>query len=299
MSVIERDIPLAPYTTFRIGGSASYFTVPESLEEYRQCMLWAVKKELPFFILGGGANILVSDKGYRGLVIHTKKLKGEQIKGTDITAECGVMIDHLVDVSLEHCLSGIEFAAGLPGTVGGALYMNAQVFKVSFASIIKEVRTFQLKGRELEEKVLKRKELIQSSSYKRSVFQREYYFVSKAVFGLKKAAHTEILSKIEENRASRKEKGQYRYPNAGSIFKNNYKFGKPSGMIIDELGLKGTRIGDAEVYKEHANFIINRGSATASDVYRLIRIIEDEVYKKRGIKLEREVLLIGDWEGQG
>jgi UDP-N-acetylmuramate dehydrogenase len=290
---IKKNIPLAPYTTFKIGGPARFFTVPESLEEYRQCMLWAVKKDLPFFILGGGANILVNDNGYMGLVIHTKKLKGVQIKGIDITAECGVMIDHLVDMSLKHSLSGIEFAAGLPGSVGGALYMNAQVHEVSFTSVVKETWLFQLKGKELEEKVLKKKEL--ESSYKRSVFQREYYFVSKAVFGLKKGIHTEIHAKIDENRALRNEKGQYRYPNAGSIFKNDYKLGKPSGLIIDELGLKGTRIGDAEVYQEHANFIINRGSATALDVYSLIKFIEDEVYKKRGIKLEREVLLVGDW----
>jgi UDP-N-acetylmuramate dehydrogenase len=294
MPAIKSNIPLAPYTTFKIGGPARYFTTPESMEEYRQCMLWAVKRGLPFFILGGGANILVSDNGYRGLVIHTKKLRGVRIEGTTIIAECGVMIDHLVDMSLKHGLSGIEFAAGLPGSVGGALYMNAQAHDVAFSSIVEETRIFHLKGKELEEKVLTRKEL--ESSYKRSVFQKEYYFVSKTVLGLKKSSQATILSKIEKNRALRKIKGQFRYPNAGSIFKNDRTLGKPSGMIIDELGLKGTRIGNAEVFQEHANFIVNLGGATATDVYRLIRLIEDEAYKKRGIKLEREVLLVGDWE---
>lgn len=291
---IRQDVLLAPYTTFRIGGPASYFTEPGMISLFGECMRWAVSRDVPFFILGAGANILVHDSGYSGLVIHTGRLDSAAVDGTTITAECGVQVDRLVDLSLRHSLTGLEFAAGLPGTVGGALFMNAQAFSGSFASIVETVSTIRLEGGGLEERKLNKKEL--GFSYKQSIFQRRTYFIETAVLRLNKGKQEQIRERIVENRKQRRERGHYSYPNAGSIFKNDYNIGKPAGQIIDEAGLKGTRVGDAEVYSGHANFIINRGNATADQVYRLIRLIQKEVQKRTGITLEREIILIGDWK---
>ena len=291
---IRKDVPLAPYTTFRIGGPACYFAQPQSLLEYREYLKWAIDRDLPFFILGAGANILVADSGYSGLVIHTKALNRVSVDGETVTAECGVAVESLVDLSLQYSISGLEFAAGLPGTVGGALFMNAQAFSGSFAHIVEKVSVLRLENGKLEKKVLNAKKL--EFSYKRSIFHKRDHFIETATLKLKKSSRSEIGSKIEENRKKRRMRGHYSYPNAGSIFKNDYTVGKPAGQIIDEAGLKGTRIGDAEVFEEHANFIINRGRATADDVYSLIRLVRDEVKNRTGIELEREIILIGDWK---
>jgi UDP-N-acetylmuramate dehydrogenase len=291
---IQRDVKLAPFTTFRIGGPARYFAEPRSLSQYREFLEWSVTRGLPFFILGAGANILVHDSGYRGLVIHTVHLDRVEIAGTTLTAQCGVRVDGLVDISLRHSLSGLEFAAGLPGTVGGALFMNAQAFDGSFAGIVDTVSTFHLEGRVLKRRHLSRSEL--EFSYKQSIFQRKTHFIETAAFTLREGDEDSIRAKIEENRRKRQKRGHYSHPNAGSIFKNDYGIGKPAGQIIDETGLKGTAIGDAEVYTGHANFIINRGRATADQVYQLIRLVQEEVRKRTGIVLEREIILIGDWK---
>lgn len=291
---IKKNITLASYTTFCIGGPASYFIEPETLNEYKGCISWALKRAIPFYMLGGGANILIHDNGYRGLIINTKRLNTIEIEDTTVVAECGVMVDTLVDVSLQYSLSGIEFAAGLPGTVGGALFINASAFNGAFSDIVQKVHTLHVKDRAVKEKILQKGDL--RFSYKESIFQNMNYFVYKVILNLTKGSHSEIHSKIEQNRKKRIEMGQYIYPNAGCIFKNDYTIGKPAGRIIEEAGLKGIRIGKAEVYQKHANFIINRGNATAGDVYLLIKLIEDEVYKRTGIKLEREIFLLGDWK---
>lgn len=285
---------LAPYTTFRIGGPARYFAEPQSLTLYKSCLQWAVDRKVPFVIIGAGANILVSDSGYRGLVVHTGRLDRAVADGEIVTAECGVRVDSLVDLSLNHSISGLEFAAGLPGTVGGALFMNAQAFSGSFAGIVEKVTALVLEGGKLEQKVLAGEDL--EFSYKRSIFQKRTLFIETASLKLFKGDPTEIRSKIEENRKKRRERGHYSHPNAGSIFKNDYSIGKPAGQIIDEAGLKGERIGEAEVFTEHANFIINRGKATADNVYRLIRFVQEGVLKRTGVTLEREIILIGDWK---
>lgn len=291
---IRQNVLLAPYTTFRIGGAALFFVEPENLCEYKSAILWATEKTLPFFVLGGGANILIHDKGYRGLVIGTKRLNSLKVHNTTIWVECGVEMDALVEASLEKSLSGLEFAAGLPGTVGGALFMNARAYGGAFSGIVQEVCALKVERQQVIERVLQKGEL--ELSYKKSLFQKRDHYAYSALLRLQKGGPDEIRSKIEGNRKKRRELGQYSLPNAGCIFKNNYDTGKPTGKIIEELGLKGERIGDAEVYSRHANFIVNRGNALASDVYALIRKIEASVYAKTGLRLEREITLLGPWE---
>jgi UDP-N-acetylmuramate dehydrogenase len=172
--------------------------------------------------------------------------------------------------------------------------MNAKAFGGCFADVVRSVDTLTVRGGILEETVLERRDL--AFSYKDSVFQRRTHYVERAVLELSRGSKRKIRSLIEENRGIREARGQYRHPNAGSIFKNDYSAGKSAGQLIDEAGLKGTRIGDAEVYTEHGNFIINRGKANADDVHRLIRLVQEKVAAATGVTLETEIVLTGDWK---
>jgi len=295
MNHFKMNVLLAPYTTYKIGGPASYFFEPKNLDDFKLSIGWALQQDIPYFVLGGGSNILVHDSGYRGLVVYTGELNRLDIRGNNITAECGLAVDRLVDGSLTHGLSGIEFAAGLPGTVGGALFMNARAYEGSFSNITEQVLAVRIEKRNVNDVMLKKEEL--GFSYKNSVFQLQEIYVYSALFSLVPGSKDKIRKEIKANRSRRRENGQYDFPNAGCIFKNDYRIGIPTGKLLEELGLKGKRIGDAEVYEKHANFIINRGNAAAEDVYRLIKFIEGEVKKKRGIALKREINLIGNWPG--
>jgi UDP-N-acetylmuramate dehydrogenase len=290
---LEREVVLAPYTSFRIGGPARFFIRPRSAEQFGGAIAWALNRAVPFFILGGGANVLIHDRGFEGLIIHTGALKKIAVVGTSLDAECGVEADALVDTALGHSLAGLEFAAGLPGTVGGALFMNARAYEGEFSGVVTSVRALKVRGREVEESLLLRDEL--EFSYKHSLFQRGGLYVYSALFTLEQGERESIASSIAAIRSRRREAGQFSFPNAGCIFKNRYDIGKSTGQIIDELGLKGTRIGDAEVYRQHGNFIVNRGSARAEDVYRLIRLVEATVAERLGVRIEREIRLIGPW----
>ena len=290
---LRRDVPLAPFTSFRIGGPARIYFAPHNFVDFREVLSWAHREHVPVFILGSGSNILVHDSGYDGLVIHTHRLVKMRTEGNVIEAECGALIDSLVDLSLKYGLGGLEFAAGLPGTVGGALFMNARAYGGAFSDITESVTALQVEETGVREKRLEKEDF--QFSYKRSVFQEGMHYVVSARFSLLPRDRMSIREDIEKNRSSRQQKGQYLFPNTGCIFKNDYRIGVPTGIIIEEVGLKGRRIGDAEVYEKHANFIVNRGNATAQDVYRLIRLIEAEVKTKRNIELELEIRLIGNW----
>jgi UDP-N-acetylmuramate dehydrogenase len=292
--LIEHDVPLAPYTTFRIGGPASHFIQPQSLEQFASALDWAVTRDIPHFLLGGGANVLIHDRGFGGLIIHTGRLNAISIEGGAVTAECGVEVDGLVDRAGKRGLSGLEFAAGLPGTVGGALFMNARAYEGEFSHVVDSVKALLLRGRAVERRTLGRDEL--GFSYKESIFQGKEYYVYSVDFNLGPGDPGAIASRIEEIRSRRRDAGQFLFPNAGCIFKNRYDLGKPTGAIIDELGLKGVRFGDAEVYRRHGNFIVNRGSATADQVFRLIRLVESRIEERLGLRIEREINLIGPWD---
>jgi UDP-N-acetylmuramate dehydrogenase len=291
---IQRSIQLAPYTTFRIGGPAAYFIQPESIQQFSSALEWALEREQPYFVLGGGANILVHDRGFEGLVIHTEKLARISVEKLRIHAECGLSVNRLVDSATEHGLSGIEFAAGLPGSIGGALFMNARAYEGEFSTIVSSVQALKIRGKTVHPVMLKARDL--HFSYKRSVFQGREYYVYSVELILARGKKQEIRAVCEQIRQKRRDAGQFAFPNAGCIFKNNYDVGKPTGQLIDELGLKGTRIGDAEVYPAHGNFIVNRGNAKAEDVYELILLMESRLEKQLGVRIEREISLVGPWK---
>ncbi len=289
---IRRNVLLADYTTFKIGGPADYFASPENIDEFENYIRWALNKNIPFFVLGKGANILVNDSGYRGLIIYTARLNRVRINGDNVEAECGVTVDELVEYAAERGLSGLEFLSGMPGSVGGAVFMNARAYGGEIAEVIDkaEVLKIEEKNRVHRENLIKDK---MKFSYKYSIFQRDKIFIYKVFFKMKKWNKRDIINRIKEIKKKRMDKGEYLFPSAGCVFKNDYSVGISSGKIIERCGLKGVRIGDAEVYERHANFIINRGNARANDVYNLIKLIEKEVKDKTGIKLEREIILLG------
>ena len=290
---IKRDVPLSTFTTFKVGGPCDYFINIKNEEMFAESILWAVKNNIPYFILGRGANVLVSDDGYRGLIIYTASFNNIIKTNRNIYVQCGVLIDDLVDYASSKSLKGMEFLAGMPGTVGGAIYMNARAYEGEISQIINDaiVLSVDSKRSTVENISITKKEM--QFSYKNSIFQKKSIYLLKARFSLERGDKKNIRNKIQEIRRLRKEKGEYLFPIAGCIFKNDYNVGRSSGRIIDECGLKGINIGNAEVYDRHANFIVNKGNAKAKDIYKLIKIIEKEVKEKTGIKLKREIILLG------
>lgn len=251
-------------------------------------MKFAGAKGLPYYILGGGANTLFCDHLIKGLVISTAGLNELQIDGEMVKAGCGIDIGELNRHLVEASLSGMEFTGGLPGTLGGAVYMNARCYGGEMSMVVDSVGIID---GNFEKRVLSLEEL--DYSYKNSIFMhKKDYIIYETTLRLKRGEQEQIISGYETNLEDRRGKGQFSYPSAGCIFKNDYDTGIPTGKLIDSMGLKGKSIGGAEIYERHCNFIVNKEGATAADVLELIEFIEAEVLKEKGIKLEREVRVI-------
>jgi UDP-N-acetylmuramate dehydrogenase len=308
MLKIKEKIHLKEYTTFKIGGPARYFFVAKSKEGLKNAILWAKKKKLPFFILGGGSNVLFSDKGFNGLVIKLQNTQYE-IRNTSVIAGAGVPLQKLVLEAAKKGLSGLENLAGIPGTLGGAIWGNAGAFEREIGDLVEEVKVLDVGSSKLEVKRLKNKDC--KFGYRESVFKRrENWIILEATLRLKKGKKKEIEEKIKEILKLRKEKQPLEFPSVGSVFKNvpiekvskkiREKFKEkikngflPAGVLIEAAGLKGFKIGGAKISEKHANFIVNVGKAKASDVKELIEKIKKEVKKKFKIQLEEEIKLVG------
>jgi len=280
---IKKNIFLRNYTTFRIGGPAKYFFVAKTKEDLTKAIQMAKKSNLPFFILGGGSNILVSDKGHNGLVIKIKNQKSK-IKNNRIFAEAGLALNRLVKLSLKNNLTGMEWAVGIPGTIGGAIYGNAGAFKKSMKDLIKEVEVFDTKDEKI--KIFKNKDC--KFGYRDSIFKKKKnLIILSASLQLKKGKKMKIKEKIKRYLNYRKETQPLNFPSAGSIFKNPKNF--YAGFLIEKCGLKGKRIGNAKISEKHANFIVNLGNGKAKDVKKLIKLIKKKVKNKFKIELEEEI----------
>jgi UDP-N-acetylmuramate dehydrogenase len=312
MLKIKEKIPLKEYTTFKIGGPARYFFVAKSKEDLKNAILWAKKKKLPFFILGAGSNVLFSDKGFKGLVIKIQnsnlKIQNENSK-FKIICGAGVPLMKLVFKSSEIGATGLENLAGIPGTLGGAIWGNAGAFGREIGDLVEEVKVLDVGGSKLEVKKLKNKDC--KFGYRDSIFKKkENWIILEATLKLEKEKKKEIEEKIKEILKLRKEKQPLEFPSAGSVFKNvpiekvpkeiREKFKEkikngflPAGVLIEAAGLKGFQIGGAKISEKHANFIVNIGEAKASDVKELMEKIKKEVKKKFKIQLEEEIKLVG------
>ena len=286
--------PMSLHTWFAIGGPADLYVSPCDLQQLRDIYRIALAEGLPLFLLGAGANILVSDRGIRGLVIDLGRLQGIRRDGGLITAAAGVPMSDLAETASTAGLAGLESFFAMPGHVGGSVWMNARCYERSISDCLESV---ELLTESLEVEAVPRRD--GEYDYKRSPFQGRPGVILGATFRLQPGADADALgARMREVREDRERKGHFLFPCAGSMFKNNRAFGMPSGRLIDSLGFRGRRVGAAMVSELHANIIVNTGGATAADVDALAREIEKRVAEERGFALEREVLLIGDWQGR-
>jgi len=286
----KKNFPLANLTTFKLGGPADFYVEPQNPEEFQPLIELCQREGLPWFILGSGANILISDKGVRGMTLATKRLRTFSLTEDRLTLGAGWEVDEVASQCQQLGLRCLDFAAGMPSSVGGAVWMNARCYDHEVSSIFVEAKVLSPQG--LTTHPYHRDEW----DYKVSPFQGRNLVILEATFQLTQDDPQKILQEMEFYRNDRTQKGHYRAPCAGSIFKNNRSFGKPSGAIIDQVGLKGLQVGGARVSDWHANIIINTGLASASDVRNLIQLVKERVYDSTGFLLEEEVLYVGDWD---
>lgn len=291
---VQKNISLKNYTTFKIGGKAKYFFVAKTKKDLILAITVAKKLKTPFFILGGGSNLLASDQGYKGLVIkirntrykilrsRTSSLWGKQ--NTKIYAEAGAPLSQLLNEATKNNLTGIEWIAGIPGTVGGAARGNAGAYESSLADNIQEVEVYDVKKRKI--KIFKKKDC--RFAYRDSIFKKnKNLIVIFLVLKLKKGDKKEIEKKIKEYLDYRKKHQPLNFSSAGSIFVNPEGFS--AGQLIEKCGLKGKKIGEAQISKIHANFIVNRNRAKAKDVKKLINLMKKKVKQKFGPVLKEEI----------
>ncbi|WP_373213257.1 UDP-N-acetylmuramate dehydrogenase [Ruminococcus sp. 5_1_39BFAA] len=281
--------PMSCHTTFRIGGPAELFLMPSTVEAVGAVIKVCREENLPYFILGNGSNLLVSDEGYRGVVIQMyKNLGAVQAEGTFIRAQAGALLSGIAAAAREASLTGFEFAAGIPGTLGGAVVMNAGAYGGEMRDVLKEVTVLTKDG---TIKRLLSEEL--EMGYRTSVVKRLDYIVLEAVISLEKGDQTAICERMRELARQRISKQPLEYPSAGSTFKRPE--GYFAGKLIMDAGLRGYQVGGAQVSEKHCGFVINAGNATAQDVYRLMQDVQERVMDRFGVRLEPEVKFLGNF----
>lgn len=281
--------PLHRHTSWRIGGPADIFVEPAHRRELQAAVSFARERGIPLTVIGYGTNLLVSDRGVRGIVVKIgPKLGRVTVRGREVLAEAGAALSRVTAASLKAGLSGLAFSAGIPGAVGGAVVMNAGAYGHSLGEVVQNVLTLGFDG-SLTTKT--REEM--SFAYRSSIIQKEPAIVVEATLTLQEGDREQIRREMKECLDRRKQSQPLALPNAGSVFKNPP--GHSAGQLIEASGLKGLTIGGAQVSLKHANFIVNLGTATARDVARLIDRIVHTVRERFGIELQPEVKSIGEW----
>lgn len=280
---------MSRHTTFRTGGPATLFITPGDAAELKAVMELLRSHEIPTFILGNGSNILVSDKGFEGAVISLERLRDMHLNedGT-LFVEAGVLNSAIASFARDHSLAGFEFAAGIPGTIGGAMIMNAGAYGGEMKLITRSVTVLAPDGevRTLDNEAME-------FGYRHSAIKGRGFVVLSAVLDLEKGDQEEISGKMKELALKRKEKQPLEYPSAGSTFKRPE--GYFAGKLIEDAGLRGFSVGDACVSEKHCGFVVNKGNATSGDIYKLILEVQKRVYESSGVMLEPEVIMIGEF----
>lgn len=283
------DEPMDKHITFRVGGNADFYVIPHSIDEVKELVGMLKSCNYPYYILGNGSNMLIGDKGYRGAIIKLyKNMSDIQIEGNIVTAQAGALLSKLAACCCEESLEGLEFAAGIPGTLGGAVVMNAGAYGGEMKDVLLSVTVLDDNGEIIE---LNNEQL--ELGYRSSIISKKGYIVLEAKLKLKNGNSEEIKNKIEQLRKKRIEKQPLEYASAGSTFKRPE--GYFAGKLIMDSGLKGRCIGGAKVSEKHCGFIINTGNATAKDIKELIEFAAETVYEKFGVKIETEVKMLGDF----
>ena len=281
--MIFRDEPMKNYTTFRIGGKADLLVKPKTYQQIAEIITLCKKYEVPYYVLGNGSNLLVSDEGYRGVIIHVyNQLADIKVEGNRIIAGAGAILSKVATVAMENSLTGLEFAHGIPGTLGGAVVMNAGAYNGEMKNVLISCEVMDEEGKVI---TLSKDEL--QLGYRTSIIQNKNYIVLRATMQLEKGEKENIKAYMKELMLRRKEKQPLDKPSAGSTFKRPE--GYFAGKLIMDSGLKGYQIGGAKVSEKHCGFIINTGNATCQDVVDLIRHIQKEVKRQFNVELKTEV----------
>lgn len=287
-NVLLRE-PMAVHTTFKVGGAADFFIKITSKQQLVKTVPYLNALELPYFVLGNGSNLLVSDNGYQGVILQIGAEMGNiAIDGTRVTVQAGASLAKLARTAMEHGLSGLEFASGIPGTVGGAVMMNAGAYGGEMEQVVTAVTVLAKDGSEL---TLSHDDM--EFTYRSSILKNRTFIVMEAQLELKRDETEQICARMEEYAQSRRNKQPLQYPSAGSTFKR--PDGCYAGKLIMDAGLRGYRIGGAQVSEKHCGFLINLGNAQASDIYELIQEVREKVYGKFGVRLEPEVVMLGEF----
>lgn len=285
--ILKIDEPLCKYTATKLGGKADLLVMPSTIEETIATVRYAYEKDIPLLLLGNGSNMVVRDGGVRGIVLHPKRLNKIVVDGTSIHAESGA---NIIDVSKQaalHSLTGFEFACGIPGSIGGAMMMNAGAYGGEVKDIIVQATVLTKAGEVL---VLSKEEL--DLGYRQSIIGKKGYYVLSADFELEEGNQEEIDAKVADLTFQRESKQPLEYPSAGSVFKRPP--GYFAGKLIQDCGMQGKGHGGAEVSTKHAGFIINKNEATASDYIQTIEMVKAKVKKTYDIELELEVRIVGE-----
>lgn len=281
---------MSQHTTFKIGGPADYFLMPDKGEDVGRVIKICKEKEIPYFILGNGSNLLVGDGGYRGAVIQIyRNMSSVTVEGNEITAQAGALLSAVAAAAKNASLTGFEFAGGIPGTIGGAVVMNAGAYGGEMKDVLTEVTVMNAEG---DIFTLPTEEL--ELGYRTSIIKTAGYIVLEAKIRLKEGNPEVIRETMKDLTIRRTTKQPLEYPSAGSTFKRPE--GYFAGKLIMDSGLAGYQVGGAQVSEKHCGFVINAGGATARDVRTLMDNVRDIVYKKYGVTLEPEVKFLGDFE---
>lgn len=286
---VLKNEPMKNHTTFRVGGPADWFVTPEEEEQVREIVNVLRREKIPYYVMGNGSNLLVGDKGYRGAVIQVYK-KMNRIRTTDnvIYAQAGALLSKIAAEALAQGLTGLEFASGIPGTLGGAVMMNAGAYGGEMKQVLKSALALTAEG---DFKVLPAEQM--ELGYRTSVFSKNGDIVLSAEMELKPGNPDEIRAYMDELKEQRVTKQPLEYPSAGSTFKRPE--GYFAGKLIQDAGLRGFQVGGAQVSEKHCGFVINKGNATAADIMSLIEQVSDKVEEMSGVRLEPEVKRIGEF----
>ena len=281
--------PMKKHTTFQVGGNADCLILIEKEEELKSLIRYLNQIEIPYLVLGNGSNLLVSDDGFRGIVLKTKGTFSEiVVDGDKIIAQSGALLSQAAKAALDWGLTGFEFAAGIPGTVGGAVVMNAGAYGGEMSQVVCLVEVVDKSGETL---------VMDNSSmefgYRKSAIKNQPFVATRVLFQLKKGDKTQIKGRMDELAAARREKQPLEFPSAGSTFKRPE--GYFAGKLIMDAGFRGYTLGGAQVSEKHCGFVINRGHATAQDISDLMKEVSDGVYEKFDVRLEPEVIRIGNF----
>ena len=287
---ILRQEPMRLHTTFRVGGPAALFLELQSEQEFRDILTLLHAEEEDYFTVGNGSNLLISDTGYNGVILHPSKNFGDvRVEGERLICESGATLAAIARTALEQELTGFEFAAGIPGSLGGAIVMNAGAYDGEMKQVVETVKLITPEG----EIITKDSEEMEFS-YRHSILKEKPYLVLSVTIKLRKGEKEQIKARMEELAQKRREKQPLEYPSAGSTFK------RPEGYfaakLIQDAGLRGLMVGGAQVSEKHCGFVINKDQATAKDIYELMKRVQEQVKEKCGVMLEQEVIFLGDFQ---